>query len=145
MDSYFDQLYCLVQNDDEIIALNKFCKQIHEFVICDVEYCKNDFFIDMLHVTYLNKHTNIKKRRWVFTTHSLEWSKKFFYLLEKHNNKDYFLDYMKNNKGVHSQNKQKQPNCQFKIFSNGLLENQTKNDISLIEAIVKRCSVKKCC
>ena len=63
MDSYFDQLYCLVQNDDEIIALNKFCKQIHEFVKCDVEYCKNDFFIDMLHVTYLNKHTNIKKRR----------------------------------------------------------------------------------
>ena len=145
MDSYFDQLYCLVQNDDEIIALSNFCKQIHDFVKCDVEYCKNELFIDMLQVTYLNKHTNIKKRRWVFTTHSLEWSKKFFYSLEKHNNKDYYLDYMKNNKGVHSQNEQKQPNCQFKIFSNGLLENQTKNDISLIEAIVKRCSVKKCC
>ena len=52
---------------------------------------------------------------------------------------------MKNNKGVHSQNEQKQPNYHFKIFFNGLLENQTKNDISLIEAIVKRCSVKKCC
>ena len=37
-------------------------------------------------------------------------------------------------------NKCKQPNCQFKIFFNG---NQTKSDISVIEAVVQRCSVKK--
>ena len=102
---YFDQLYCLAQNDGKIIAVSNFWKQIHDFIKCDVEYCENEFYIGMLQA-YLNKHTDIKKRRWFFTTHSLEWSKNFFYLLEKYNNKDYYLDCIKNSKGVHSQNEQ---------------------------------------
>ena len=60
MDSFFNQIYCLVKSDDEIIAFSNFCKQIHEFVKCDVEYCENEFYIDMLQA-YLKKHTNIKK------------------------------------------------------------------------------------
>ena len=37
MDSFFNQIYCLVKSDDKIIAFSNFCKQIHEFVKCDVE------------------------------------------------------------------------------------------------------------
>ena len=56
MDSFFNQIYCLVKSDDEIIVFSNFCKQIHEFVKCDVEYCENEFYIDMLHV-FLNIKT----------------------------------------------------------------------------------------
>ena len=42
---YFDQLYCLAQNDGKIIAFSNFCKQIHDFIKCDVEYCVKMNFI----------------------------------------------------------------------------------------------------
>lgn len=50
----------------------------------------------MLHA-HLLKNTSVEKRKRFFTTLSLKWQNNFFFLLEKYNNKEYYLEYVRNN------------------------------------------------
>ena len=93
MDRYFEKLYAMAQNDDKIIDFSIFCKEIHNFGECDIENFVVEFFTEMLRL-YLQKYTSVKKRREFFINHGLEWQN-FFFLLEKYNNEEYYLNYIK--------------------------------------------------
>ena len=73
-----------------------FCKKIHIFAKCNFKHCENQFYINMLHA-HLLKNTSVEKRKRFFTTLSLKWQNNFFFLLEKYNNKEYYLEYVRNN------------------------------------------------
>ena len=60
MDSFFNQLYSLADDDMEIVKFANFCKMLHGFVNC------NEFFIDMLMLFLQKQDTTIQERRSFF-------------------------------------------------------------------------------